>query len=62
MRLSDFMTSELAFYPIIAMMIFIAAFIAIAFRAYHSRWRAEGERQSLLPLEDGRVAEGGGHE
>jgi cbb3-type cytochrome oxidase subunit 3 len=54
MRLSE-LVSRLtpATFTVVAMVIFLAAFVVIAFRALRPSARAEHERALRLPLDDG---------
>jgi cbb3-type cytochrome oxidase subunit 3 len=53
MRLSDIMGhADLAFWPVVALVIFGVVFVAIVFRVMSKKRRAEYERASRLPLEE----------
>lgn len=54
MRLSDIMSSAgLSGYAVIALILFMAAFIAIAIRLFLPSQRKKLERAKRLPLDDG---------
>ncbi len=53
MRLSDIVGGmDLATYPQIALVIFLAVFAAVSWRAFHKRHAAEHARAAHLPLEE----------
>ena len=54
MRLSE-LVSDLtpATFTIVATVIFVAVFVAVAIRTFHPGGRAEQQRALLLPLDDG---------
>ena len=58
MRLSDVVSHmNLAFWPQVALVIFIAVFLAVAVRVY-TRPRAAYQRYCLLPLDDQKMDSG----
>lgn len=62
MKLSDVMShAGLARYAEIALVLFLAAFVAVAIRLFRPSRKADLERAALLPLDDDPVdhAEGG---
>ena len=51
MRLSDHMSAAgLAFYPIVALVIFLVVFVAVLWRVLSPRHREEFRRAASLPL------------
>lgn len=59
MRLTDIMSgANLAVYPEIGLLIFLAVFIAVSARVYRRSRRDEHERWGAMPLEDGALARG----
>ena len=60
MRLSDIMGQlDLATYPIIALVIFLAVFAGVCVRVFGKRYAAEIDRAATLPLEESTRPEGG---
>lgn len=53
MRLSDIMSNlGLASFAEVGLIIFLAVFIAVAFRVFSKKYQAEYEAASLMPLDD----------
>lgn len=59
MRLTDVMSSMgLAFYPVVALVLFLAVFVAVVARAYSRSRKDEMDRAGLIPLSDDGAARG----